>query len=219
MTDLCISHIVRVVLKKRFAYIILIGVLFAGSFVVWKNSFSTFTVVDGDFIVSSIIESPKYQDRQDFLKYDKYLTSTTSIMNFYAQTGEQINYEKLCSGWQSKSDFQKEDWLKKHFKAFYFGDGKMELQLRIMASEPKDISYLKDNGSNIINAWIKYINEIDSNKQFSIKENYSSTTKQVPVAKSKILMKYGVIGFVLGLLSAFLIFILNGIRKSYGRER
>ena len=119
---------------------------------VWKNSFSTFAVVDGDFIVSSIIESPNYQDRKDFLKYNEYLTSTTNIMNLYNQTKTHINYEKLCLGWKSKSDFQKETWLKKHLKVSYFGDGKIGLELRIMASELKDTRYLEDNGLAVINA-------------------------------------------------------------------
>lgn len=184
----------------------------------WKNNFSTFTVVDGDFIVSSIIESGNYQDKKDFLKYNEYLTSTTNIMSFYNQTKTQINYEKLCLGWQSKSDFQKEDWLKKHLKVFYFGDGKIELGLRIMASEPKNIRYLEDNGSSVIDAWVKYINSIESNNQFSIEKTYISMPKEVPVEKNKILMKYGVIGFFLGLILGFLIFLLQGIKKSYGRE-
>lgn len=218
MDDLCISHIVRIVLKKRWIPIILIGVLCAGSLVAWKNNFSTFTVVDGDFIVSSIIESGNYQDKKDFLKYNEYLTSTTNIMSFYNQTKTQINYEKLCLGWQSKSDFQKEDWLKKHLKVFYFGDGKIELGLRIMASEPKNIRYLEDNGSSVIDAWVKYINSIESNNQFSIEKTYISMPKEVPVEKNKILMKYGVIGFFLGLILGFLIFLLQGIKKSYGRE-
>ena len=129
-----------------------------------------------------------------------------------------IDYNKLVIGWEIKSDLQKEDWLQKHFKVFYFGNGKLEIQLRIMHSEPKDIKYIKENGNYILDNLTDYINKLDSNNSFIIEQSFVSMPQELTIPRNRILLKYGIIGFFLGEFLTLVLIILNGVRKNHGRS-
>ena len=217
MTDIQMRRVINEEIRNKWKFIVLVGITFACLFMIGRNLEGNFVIQSGDIIVTKILTNENKKDKIDYLKYNEYITATTNIMNFYKQTEKQIDYEKLSPGWGRKSDFQKDEWLRKHFKVFYFGNGKLEIQFKIMQSEPKNLNYIKERGGYILDSWINYINHLDAENHFKIERSFISMPQEVTVSKNRILFKYGLIGFFMGEILALLFIALNGVRKNYGR--
>ena len=217
MTDIQMKRVINEEIRNKWKFIVLVGIAFACLFMIGRNLEGNFVIQSGDIIVTKILTNENKKDKMDYLKYNEYITATTNIMNFYKQTEKQIDYEKLSPGWGRKSDFQKDEWLRKHFKVFYFGNGKLEIQFKIMQSEPKNLNYIKERGGYILDSWINYINHLDAENHFKIERSFISMPQEVTVSKNRILFKYGLIGFFMGEILALLFIALNGVRKNYGR--
>lgn len=218
MSDIQMMKIINQEIRNKWKFIVIIGIVFAFIFIISRNIEGKFVIQSGDVVITRIISCKNKNDNFDYLNYDKYIMSTTNIMNFYKYSKNKIDYNKLLIGWEIKSDLQKEDWLRKHFKVFYFGNGKLEIQLRIMHSEPKDIKYIKENGNYILDNLTDYINKLDSNNSFIIEQSFVSMPQELTIPRNRILLKYGIIGFFLGEFLTLVLIILNGVRKNHGRS-
>lgn len=218
MSDIQMMKIINQEIRNKWKFIVIIGIVFAFIFIISRNIEGKFVIQSGDVVITRIISCKNKNDNFDYLNYDKYIMSTTNMMNFYKYSKNKIDYNKLLIGWEIKSDLQKEDWLRKHFKVFYFGNGKLEIQLRIMHYEPKDIKYIKENGNYILDNLTDYINKLDLNNNFIIEQSFVSMPQELTIPRNRILLKYGIIGFFLGEILTLVLIILNGVRKNHGRS-
>lgn len=172
----------------------------------------------GDVVIIKSLKINNYQDSFDGLQYDKLFMSTGFLYNFYESSKTNFNYNKLAPGWNNQTDMQRIDWMRRHIKVSYFGAGRMEFLLRMQKSEPMDLTYLQANGDRFITALIEFA---DNKEHFG---NYEilSTTYSIPdslvVNNDGVVIKYGIIGFVLGIfLMMTIIWVLDLHKRTYGK--
>lgn len=213
------SYVIKIV-KRKWIVIILTGILlsflFMGAKYVTKDSYTL--APDGDVYIAEIIKINDYPDQNDILKYDKYFTSTTYLYSFYEASKDTYDYEKLCPGWTVKTDSQKMEWMNKHIIVKYFGAGRVEISLDIKKADPMDLQYLKDYGKLYVNSFVNFLNDKDSFGEYQIVDMIESVPENLVINNKTVIVKYGIIGFILGTAFMTTVMLICGMRKNDNGE-
>lgn len=215
MSDINVNSKIIYLLKRKWIYILLSGILFAVLFMGFKYyTKDSYTIApNGDVLITQTIKIDNYKDKNDALKYDKYFTSNTYLYGFYENTKEKYDYNMIAPGWTNKTESQQMEWMKKHILVNYYGAGRIEISLDIKRSEAMNLDYLKDNGKNYVADFIDYLNTKDSLGEYQIINSVVSIPNSLSVSSRGVVIKYGIIGFVLGAITMITMIITWNLRK------
>lgn len=208
-------------IKRKYIILILSGIFFSLLFMGFKYvTGSSYTIAPkGDVEIAKTIKLENYSDRYDILRYDKYLSSSAFLHSFYESSKENYDYDKLSPGWSNKTQSEKMQWLNKHIIVTYFGAGRMEAKLSIKRSEPINLQYIKENGEKFLDDFINFANDKDPFGQYEIVNSEISIPEGLVVSSKKVILKYGIIGFVLGIVFMLtIILVWNMYKGNYGRN-
>lgn len=199
-------------IKKKWKIIIIMGVIFAVVFCGYKEFKGDYIVQSDDILVGRQIQVTSYPDRQDRIQFDKLNSSETLLYDFYINSSQSFDYEKIAPGWNKKSDFQKIEWLKKHIIVKDYGAGNLEFRLYLLKTEPKNLEYMKDNGEKYIDYYMEFLKDREILGNYIVNNKMAVFPQSTVIDKNGILVKYGIIGFTLGCLLAFTIFFIKELR-------
>lgn len=211
-----ISYVVNII-KRKWIIIILTGVLFSVLFMGFKYSTKdSYTLApNGDVYIAEVIKINNYPDQNDTLKYDKYFASTTYLYSFYKSSKDTYDYEKLSPGWKNKTDSQKLEWMNKHLIVKYFGAGRVEISLDIKKSDAMDLAYLNNHGKEYVDSFVSFLNSKDTLGEYQVVDTIESIPENLTINNKNVIVKYGIIGFVLGIAFMTTVMLIYGMRKNY----
>lgn len=213
MTDYDVITTAITTIKKRWLRIVVSGIIFTAIFCGYKEYKGDYVIQSDDILIGKQIQLADYPDRKDRIRLDGLTRTRTVLYDFYLESKDQFNYVQMIPGWENKSDYQKIDWLQKHIKVNDYGAGNLEIRFDIMKTEAKDLAYLKENGEKYINSYVEFLKKENIISTYKINGEMAvfSTTKIIN--KKDILLKYGLIGFILGSVFMFTIYLIKELRR------
>ncbi|MCI7478147.1 MAG: hypothetical protein MSA77_07940 [Selenomonadales bacterium] len=217
MSDYNVMDQILRILRKKWIPIIIIGMLFSFVFMGFKYSTKdSYTLApNGDVLISDVIRIDDYIDRYDILRYDKYLNSSVFLYSFYENTKDSYDYNKLSPGWDSKTNSQKQEWMTTHIKTEYYGAGRIAVSLDLKKSDPMDLEYVKEHGADYIKSLIAFADSKDSFGKYEVVNSVVSIPESLTTSNKKVVLRYGIIGFILGAVVMTTIVIIWYMRKGY----
>ncbi len=207
------------VIRKRWVLIVMTGFwvacLFMGYKYMMRDSYTL--AYDGNVWIGETIKIEYYEDRHDVLRYDAYYKSGAFLYSFLDETEGRYQYERFARGWAKKSRQQKVKWLGEHLRVNYFGAGRLEFTLTFKGTEPVDVAYVEECGVAYLQAFLSFANQKDSLGAYTVLGMATAFPKETLIEPSGMLLKYGGIGFMLGIVGVTTVFLVWNLRKgSYG---
>lgn len=179
-------------------------------------------VESGDFSITCLTKITDTEDMNPNFEFNYgQIVRTDSNMNDFLEVTESNNkfdYNKLYGNWKTLAGLKKADWLRGHFRTYNAHGGVWEFCFLVKENEPKDVAYLNKNASEFMRTFIdqseKTIKLVRPNAKIEIlKETIISPENKV-LPKKRILIKYGIIGFVLGVIIASMVFFVKTLGKN-----
>lgn len=213
------NNSVLAVIRKRWILIVIVGFLSACLFMGYKYLMrDTYTVAyDGDVRIEKTIKIESYEDRHDILRYDAYYKSRAFLCSFLDVTEERYEYEKFARGWNQKGLQQKVNWLSAHLGVNYFGAGRVGFALVFKGTEPVDLVYVEEHGMAYLQDFLSFVDQKDSLGDYIVLDEAAEFPKETVIEQSGVFLKYGGIGFVLGVVGMTTVLLVWNLRKGcYG---
>lgn len=208
---------------EKISIILFVGILCSMALVFEKNRSSDFMVESGDFCITCLTKITDSDDMNPNFEfnYGKIIETNTNMNDFLevTESNNKFDYNKIYGNWRTISGIKKAKWLRDHFKTFTaHNGGAWEFSFLVKENEPKDVAYLNKNASEFMRTFIdqseKTIKLVRPNAKIEIlKETIISPENKV-LPKKRILIKYGIIGFVLGVIIATMVFFVKTLGKS-----
>lgn len=206
---------VLMILMKKLLVLIITGVIVSCLFVGFKYfNKTTYTLAPSDdILIGKTLKLTNYRDSYDVLHYDKYLKSPSFLGSFIEETEEKFDYNKLVPGWNKKTNLQKVSWIDKHIIVSYYGAGRIEIQLSIKQSEPMDLNYVSSHGEHFLNSFIYFADKKDAFGPYTVITSVDLIPEKNITSNNKVVIKYGIIGFVLGVVGMTTIILVCSMHK------
>lgn len=207
---------------KKIEIILLVGILCSLALMFEKNRSSDFMVESGDFCITCLTKITDTEDMNPNFEFNYgQIVGTNSNMYDFLEVTEgnnKFDYNKLYGNWKTLAGLKKADWLREHFRTYNAHGGSWEFAFWVKENEPKDVAYLNKNASEFMRTFIeqseKTIKLVRPNAKIEIlKETIISPENKV-LPKKRILIKYGIIGFVLGVIIASMVFFVKTLGKN-----
>lgn len=213
-------NIIKGAFIKNIVKIIVVGIVCSIALVCEKSFTTDFVVESGDLIQTKII---KVNDPNDSPLSDKsvdYRGIMYTNYNLDSLINDQKNgfrFDNLNLEWEKLSKIEKLDFLRKVIVIHDFHNGIYEIVLRISKDAPKNVDYLNANEQNFINAFVDVsnntINGLRPGTQIEILSQDSAEPEYKPLPQAAILVKYGIVGFILGEILSFLVVSVVALGK------
>lgn len=201
-------------LKSKFIYIILLAIIFSLGLVIEKTFFTDYVIQSTRFHTEKTIKIEYNQPLMfnNSLDYGTFLKSYSEIDLFLKQSENRFDYKKINSDWDKLTEIQKVEWLQKHIHS-----GVIQFIFTLSADDAKDYEYIKLYGTKYLDEYISFaesrINQITPQSQFKEVSTYTLEPKLLANDKNIIIIKYGIIGAVLGTIIGVVIVFLISIRN------
>lgn len=212
-------NLLKNVFLKKIGIIVLVGVFCSGALVFEKSRTSDFMVESGDFNITTltiITDSDKNLNPNFEFDYVRVIVTNANMNSFLEKTEKngKFNYNKIYGNWKTLSGVKKEDWLRGHFSFYSAHGGVIEFCFKIKENEPKDVAYLKENAGQFMKEFIKHSEQtvklVRPDASIRIINETIIAPEYKKLSKKDLLTKYGIIGFVLGVIvSSLVVFVLT----------
>lgn len=202
--------------------VLLTGFVGATGLVLEKSIYTDFVIKSGDVWLTRIIEIENYDkfpyaDLKSTFSYEKYMNTYPVLEQLILNTDSDFKYDKFCKGWDKKSKVEKYQWLQTHLFINTFGSGVYEIVFVLRESDAKDLDYVIGNGENFLNYYMQYSNTVvktfNDNANLKLLQVYNLYPETKPVNRNKILIKYGIVGFVLGIILSITVISINSVLR------
>lgn len=193
---------------KNFLIVILCGFFGCTALIVEKNYTTDYVVKTDRAYVMDIVqfstgETNVYEDLFDY----KGLLLTSYNLNQFANSDE-VDFSQLNANWNKMSKDQKLKWLSDVIKVNSFKDGVCEIGIDFSKNTPKNMEYMQTNSNVILqtfeNTSLKTLQMVKPTSSAKIINHTEVLPEKIMLPKDKILLKYGIIGFMLGAIIAML---------------
>lgn len=222
MEDRFIRGIISSLYRKGII-ILLCGAIGGGALIAEKWYTTDFVVMTDDCYTTDIIKftDPEAVNVFNEFKYDTLMKTTDNLSSFIKDLDgpSGVNMSRFNANWERMTLKDKIDWLNKNIHIISLQNGVYEIVFDYSASTPKNLSYLKDNNDKVINIFEnqseRLVREVKPNANIDSVSRSNVYPQQVELPKEKTLIKYGIIGVVLGMMLALLAIIIKfvGERK------
>ena len=131
--------------------------------------------------------------------------------------GAQLDFEKICAGWNKLNLQEQLKWYEKHITIKSIGAGMYELEVHSAAADAKDASYVRDNSDLLMDIVAQTVEsetaaQTGNAKLVTVEEkNFVDLKNAVP--QNSVQRKYAIIGFILGAFVGLSILAVLSLRK------
>lgn len=195
--------------KSKIWFVLLCGVIISTALVIEKNYFSSYVVQSGDVLYTRIVKLINTSEddnklEQDFFRYGKLMNTYPVIDEFQNKYNSKYSFRDFSLNWDKLKKEEKYKWQQKHIIINEAGAGVFEICLWLKSSDPKNLKYVEENGESFLDDYIQYSNCILENLELKlhIKEfnRFAMLPEEIKIDKNTILLKYAILGFLLGSL-------------------
>ncbi len=214
------------VLKRKWWFIVLLGILFSSGSAYEKSISDNWTVQSGNVVITKIFTvegSDKYFTALYNQKFDidKFCDLYQIQKNMIKTTDGKYDYNEFNLNWKNLNEAQKYDWLQSHFSINDFGLGTYELVFRLNENEPKGIVYIKKEAKNFLNDYfyvlIVELKKLEPNLKIKNIDEIEVYPTEININRSSIIIKYAIIGFLAGCLFGIVILLIKEMSYRNGK--
>ncbi|WP_295357268.1 hypothetical protein [uncultured Succiniclasticum sp.] len=214
--------VIKNAILKKLGVIILCGLVCAGLLVLEKAFFTKFVIqaggpVTGEYIVSVVNPKDRSNPKKQ-LNYPAVMHSDANLAGFITLLDKERHFEfvKLNPNWNRLTDVQQRQWLRQHVRIQNYQRNNFRILYNLRQAEVYDLAFLEKNSRLFMDSFIQQTNrtvkKIKPGPVVKVVSRNFSYPKELPLDRNDILIKYGIIGFVFGMLLAILVVIVPAIR-------
>lgn len=198
---------------KKSLLVFLCGILGCAALVSEKNKTKAYVVKSDNAYVTDIVQfsSGNHKNQEDLFNYKGLLLTTYNLNQFVKN--EDIDFTQMNADWVKMTKEQQINWLSKIIKINLFNDGVCEICLDFSKNTPKNIEYLKQNNKIILETFestsLSTLRTIKPESQIKVINHTEMLPEEIMLPKNKILIKYGIIGFILGIVVSSLAILIR----------
>lgn len=211
-------------LRSKIVIILGIAVVVSALLVLEKSLFTDFQIQHGNYaseiVLKVDIPNSGYYDKT--LNYEVLLTSSTMANKFFdINEKKSIDLTGINKNFEHYSQNEKRAWFQRNLKIKNLGDNTVQIDLSIPPDTPSDMNYLDKNFKNYYMNYVQVISDeiraIEPGSNARIISTLEDTPEFKEVSRMSVLIKYGVIGFIMGGILACIILGAYKIRGYYAR--
>lgn len=211
-------------LRNKIIIILGIAVVVSALFVLEKSLFTDFQIQHGNYaseiVLKVDIPNSGYYDKT--LNYEVLLTSSTMANKFFdINEKKNIDLTGINKNFAHYSQNEKRTWFQRNLKVKNLGDNTVQIGLSIPPDTPSDRNYLDNNFKNYYMNYIQVVSDeiraIEPGSNARIISTLQDTPEFKEVSRMSVLIKYGVIGFIMGSILACIILGAYKIRGYHAR--
>ena len=215
--------LIKNTIMNKITTILLCGILCAGLLVIEKVFFTKFSIqvggpVTGEYIVS-VVDAKDRSNPKKQLNYPAVMHSDANLADFIKLLEKERHFEfvKLNPNWVRLTDVQKRQWLRQHVRIQNYQGNNFRIVYNLNQREVYDLAFLQKNSSVFMDSFIQQTNrtvkKIKPGTDIKVVKQNFSYPKELPLNRNDVLIKYGIIGFVLGSLFSMLLVLVPVLRK------
>ncbi len=216
-----IKSLVRI-LYKNIPAIILTGIMVSAGLIYEKHIGPNYVIRSGDVFIVRNVQIQNYNrmiiSGSKFV-FNKYMNTYPMVEKFWQGTAQKYDYTKFDSGWNQKTKLDKLKWLQTRLIINDYGDGFFSIVFNLKSSDPKNIVYVEKNGANYIDEYARFadkeLKNLNGETGIKVLESSNIFPEERQISKQDVLLKYGIIGFVLGVLLAAVFILVHAQLKNW----
>lgn len=214
---------------RRKWYVVLFCMIIGATLLMGEKIFESkdFMIQSGNVHFEEMIEVQNpvkinHDNYQDKILYDKVFQTYAFMNSFIINTEKEFDYSKFNSNWNELKMIDKIKWLQKKMVVLNFQDGYFQIVFSLDPTEGKDIQYIKNNADVFVNLVNKEFNNelknMDANKRMRVVNSYFLIPDIVTLSRTKIIIRYGIFGALLGCIIGLIFITIYTLRKKgHGR--
>ncbi|MBS5582981.1 MAG: hypothetical protein KHX20_10475 [Megasphaera sp.] len=193
-------------LYRKKIIIVLCAVLCAAALAFEKYYFGEFVVRTGTYYTTAVVHVDHLKENDNSLKAERLLRTTENLYSFIEKNEKNgpISFNRLDANWDKLNKNGKITWLQKYISIYNFGYDTYEILIKLDSFVPKDANYLKANSNKLLHEFIacsdEFIQKIEPSASIRVIKTDTVYPEVVTIPKKQTVLKYGMIGFILGLL-------------------
>lgn len=193
-------------LYRKKKIIVLCAVLCAAALAFEKYYFGEFVVRTGTYYTTAVVHVDHLKENDNSLKAERLLRTTENLYSFIEKNEKNgpISFNRLDANWDKLDKNGKITWLQKYISIYNFGYDTYEILIKLDSFVPKDANYLKANSNKLLHEFIacsdEFIQKIEPSASIRVIKTDAVYPEVVAIPKKQTVLKYGMIGFILGLL-------------------
>ena len=212
-----ISEAKQIILGK-IGYILITGFIFAMIAAGYKYCFTPSSAYKGTFQYTRIIQI--VNDGQlladgkkapDSFNYTGIINTNGCYVEFFEAAEKAYDFAKINSSWNELNTQDKINWFRGLIRYGNFRDDTYEIIFNMSPNSIKDLSYLNENISGLIDLFVKqgnhFINKIKPGTEIKTDGGTILMPKKVTNDKKTIALRYAVYGFIAGIFLSIAVFI------------
>lgn len=214
------------VLKRKWWFVVLLGLLFSAGSAYEKSISDNWIVQSGNVVITktfTVENFEKYLTANYNQKFniDKFCDLYQIQKNMIKVTDEKYDYSAFNLNWKKLNEAQKYDWLQNHFSINDFGLGVYELVFELNENDSKEIEYVKKEAKNFLNDYfnvlIVELQKLEPDLKIKVIDEIEVYPTEISIDKNSIIKKYAVIGFIAGCLLGIVILFVREMSLKNGR--
>lgn len=206
-------------LKKKYWLVLVCMVLFSLALSVEKMYFTEVVYTPTSAYVQKTV-SMSYKELPaagETINCKNVLASNGMYLEFISSTADKYEYGKIVRGWQDLPADKKVVWLQKHFTLSNVASDLCIYAFYLPAEEVADAVYMKENADRFVTDYIEF-SQREAGKYlhtsgYNIEASSEILSEQKVVSSKKRILKYAVIGLVLGAMVGTLLVFGTALRK------
>lgn len=209
-------------IRKKWLFIVGCAIICSGLLMAEKLIFNQYVIQSGSVHFEIMVKvnnamnanNPFYQNK---VQYDKFFSSYAFLNSFIADSKQEIDYTKLNKGWNDLSQQDKLKWMQKKLIVNNYNDGIFQIIFLVDDSDAKSLEYIKDNmdlfSEVILREFSKELKLIDRDNELKIINGVQLLPETQIVSKGSVVLKYGALGIVLGIIVGMTVVVIHTLRK------
>ena len=206
-------------LKKKYWLVLICMALLSLALIVEKMYLSEVVYTPtSSYVQKTVLMS--YKDMPaagEIINCKNALSSNGMYLEFINSSSDKYEYAKIVRGWQDLPADKKVIWFQKHLTINNIANDLCIYAFHIPAEEVVDAVYVKENADRFLTDYIDFSQREAGiylhTDGYSIEASSEMLSEQKVVSSSKRILKYAVIGMVLGAMVGMLLVFGTALRK------
>lgn len=209
------------VIKQKKVAILLIGIIVSLILAGGKFASSDIAQRHGDYLFIRTIQVNTGDDAinsKNEFDYKGFLESPANYSQFIAAIDhDTFDFTSVDSAWNRKSRYEQIEWLKNKIKVGSYKNNVIEVSVHFDANVTRNVDYMNEHGKMLADTFIKQseesIKSINPNATFRVVNEEQSLPMVEPINRKNVMIKFAIIGFVVGLFGAIAAFFIREVAK------
>lgn len=206
-------------LKKKFLWLVALMVIFGAGIGLERGYFTRQVVQTTTFETEKVVKMqyniPNNSGNE--FDYNAFFSSYSEVSHFLEEVENQFDFHKFNANWPHYDTQDKLEWIQKHLLVNNIKGGALQFEFILKPEDPKDLIYTKEMGTKFLDSYISYsekrLQQILPVSNFTEINHFTLYPEAKTKSRKISVLKYGIVGAILGLLIGLVIVLALAMRK------